>query len=99
MTETPDPVVARPMADVIALADHRPPHSARMASTDPLAVALAALHVSAGLATRTRALIEAGASDIFIDHYIAAWCDGARADVDANQNLHFAIADFLGALR
>jgi hypothetical protein len=88
-----------PMADVIALADHRPPCSPRMPSTDPLAVALAALPRTAGLATRTRALIEAGASDVFVDCYIAAWVDSARADVDANRSLHFALARYLGGFR
>ena len=90
---------ARPMADVIALAAHRPPYSARMPSTDPLAVALAALPRTAGLASRTRALIEAGASDVFVDCYIAAWVDSARADVDANRRLHFALAEYLGGSR
>ena len=89
----------RRMADVIALADHRPPYSARMPSTDPLAVALAALPRTAGLATRTRALIEAGASDHFVDCYIAAWIESARADVDANKDLHFALARYLGGFR
>ena len=90
---------ARPMAAVIVLADHRPPYSARMPSTDPLAVALAALPRTAGLATRTRVLIEAGASDVFVDCYIAAWVDSARADVDANRRLHFSLADYLGEVR
>jgi len=73
---------ARPMAAVIVLADHRPPYSARMPSTDPLVVALAALPRTAGLATRTRALIEAGASDVFVDGYIAASIDyAAKADL------------------
>jgi hypothetical protein len=85
------------MADVIALDDHRPP--ARIVATDPLAVALAALPRTAGLATRTRALIEAGASDHFVDCYIAAWIDSARADVDANRDLHFALARYLGGFR
>jgi hypothetical protein len=87
------------MADVIRLDDHRPPQSARMADTDPLAMALAALPRAAGLATRTRALIEAGASDIFIDHYVASWIDSARADVDTNRYLHFTLAEYLGGSR
>jgi hypothetical protein len=87
------------MADVIHLADHRPRELPPVVADNPVADALAALPRTAGLATRVRSMIEAGASDVFVDCYIAAWIGSARADVDANRDLHFKLAEHLGALR
>lgn len=84
------------MADVIHLADHRPRELPPVVADNPVADALAALPRTAGLATRVRSMIEAGASDVFVDCYIASWCESARTDVDANRRLHFQIAALLG---
>jgi len=66
---------------------------------DPWLCAIAALPLQAGLATRVRAAIEAGATDTFVDVYIATWCESAREDVEANRNLHLELATRFGALR
>ena len=89
------------MADVINLVDRRRLDLPSTAA-DPVAAALAALAGLpriAGLATRVRAMIEAGASDIFVDCYIASWCDSARDDLDENRHLHLELAKYLGQSR
>jgi hypothetical protein len=83
-------------SNVIDLADRRP--AAPAASVDPVAAALAALPRTAGLATRVRAMIDAGASDVFLDVYVATWIESARDDLDANRDLHLELAKRLGAL-
>ena len=87
------------MADVIHLADHRPRELPPVVADNPVADALAALPRTAGLGTRVRTMIEAGSTDEVIDLYIASWIGSARADVDANRDLHFKLAEHFGALR
>ena len=88
---------ARPMADVIdAVTRFRPNDPPRYTGDDPALLAISKLPLQASLATRVRTMIEAGASDLFVDCYIAAWIDSARTDVEANRDLHFALARYLG---
>jgi hypothetical protein len=93
-------MIDRPMADVVdAAARFRPAEPTRRVGDDPGLLAIARLPLQCGLATRVRTMIEAGSTDLAVDLYIAAWCDSARTDVDANRNLHFALAEFLGGSR
>ena len=82
--------------NVVILADRRPAPPA--AAEDLVASALAALPRAAGLAVRVRTMIDAGASDVFVDVYIVTWVDSARDDLDANRHLHLELARQLGAL-
>ena len=83
-------------ADVIVLDAHRRPQPTPTSPTDPVAAALAALPRVAGLATRVRAMIAAGASDVFVDVYVATWIESAREDLEANRHLHIELARQLG---
>jgi hypothetical protein len=85
------------MSNVVDFCSYR--SSAAVTAADPVVAALAALPTTSGLATRVKAMIAAGASDVFVDVYVATWIESARADLDAKRNLHIELARHLGTWR
>jgi hypothetical protein len=71
-----------------AVSRFRPAEPLKYTGSDPILLALAKLPLQAGLATRVRTAIEAGATDEFVDQYVESWCNSAQSPDNENPHLH-----------